>query len=162
MGRRVVKRLSVGGNRRRSPHSALRPRRVGVRDGILTLLGGDQPKTREQLQKEGRYSAASVDFHLKHLRAEGIVISTSRRPLLFTLAREGGTGPTSSRKPATVKVSRELGAALDAVDKRFGRVSRLQEKRAALKRLAATMPTPVASLLREILSDYDCLASRAL
>jgi hypothetical protein len=85
-----------------------------------------------------------------------VVSATLKRPLLFSLARG-----TTSEIPGGASISPELRRDLDAISTRLANPTGLVEKRAILESLAATLPPRVASVLRDILKDYECLARSA-
>lgn len=144
----------------------MRGRVSKVRETILKLLA-EQPSSRAELLKRGKFSPASLHNHIKALRAEGaVVVDASNRILSLkeggAATKPAGKGASTASLPAKTAPaqalvplhgSRSLHEALDAVSERFKPIVDLDEKLLVLSELGKTMPVAVAGVLAEVASD---------
>lgn len=160
-----------------SAKTATAPRRKhkkhskNVRETVLALLK-KTPATRAELVEKGNFSPAALNLHLRALRKEKQIKTQGKRPIIFSLAKDGpseapqvvdaefeaaapmGSSDTAGALVPALVSSPDLQAALDAVDRRLGAKERIHEKLMTLERLAETLPQPIADILHEIKADY--------
>ncbi|GAC1620971.1 MAG: hypothetical protein NVS9B10_03290 [Nevskia sp.] len=156
------------------PKKKLRTRLTGVRGRVLGLLA-DGPLTSSELVSKGGFSAASLYLNLKALKKDGMVktirngrsVSISLTGAPEPAAAEGAAMPTpkaaakTKAKSALVKayVPRDLHEALEGLTRRLSPIERADEKLRTLEQLARSLPSPVASVLKDIMGDLARLSS---
>ena len=160
----------------------VRTRLTGVRGRVLGLLA-DGPMTSSELVSKGGFSAASLYLNLKALKKDGMV-KTLRSGRSVSIALTGATDATPAadaasaapaalpgkrrgRKPKSATtlvaayVPRDLHEALEGLTRRLSPIERADEKLRTLDLLARSLPAPVASVLKDIMSDLGRLSSAA-
>lgn len=158
-----------------APKHKLRKRTTGVRARVLALLA-QGAMTSSELVAKGGFSAASLYLNLKALKKEGLIRTARQgRSVSISLASGGRASageaiegevlppPKPGAKATAALVSayvpRDLHEALEGLARRLSPVERPQEKLMVLEQLARTMPTPVAAVLQEIMTDLVRLSA---